>query len=193
MRIPEGKTYQGLASWVSYIRKRKPELHPSRLRELKRLGFVWDPYENAWLRGLEELRKFVKDQGHANVPARSSEYPLAAGLVLLGRKLYRTGKLDPDKRTELESIGMIWNPMNSRWEEHYRELCDVHRRLGHIQMPIKPEYKTLKRWLRRQKGRRRLLPEQKRRLEALDASILVKRYPGWHGVYHGTRSRTQKP
>lgn len=80
--------------------------------------------------------------------------------------------------------------MDDRWEKRYEQLCEVHRRFGHIQMPVnRPEYKKLKRWLRRQKGRpQSLSDEQKDRLRALDASIFVKRRPGWHGVYYGTRA-----
>jgi hypothetical protein len=191
MRIPRDETYRQLAGWVVSCRMRKEKLSPKRRRELEQVGFVWNPFEAAWQNGLEELKKFAKDHSHGNVPIRSPAYPLAAGVVFLGRRLYRAGKLDADRRSELESLGVILNLMDRRWEERYRQLTEFHRSHGHVQMPEnRPEYKKLKRWLRRQKRRvHSLSNEQKKRLRALDASFFVKRPPGWHGVYHETRSR----
>jgi hypothetical protein len=191
MRIPREEPYRQLAGWVGNVRKRKEELSPKKLQELKQAGFIWSPFEDTWQNGLEDLKKFIKDHGYANVPIRSPEYPLAAELVLNSQKMYRAGRLDVDRQRKLESLGVVWSLMDDRWEKRFQQLCEVHRRLGHIQMPVnRPEYKKLKRWLRRQKGRPHSLSgEQKDRLRALDASIFVKRRPGWHGVYHGTRSR----
>jgi hypothetical protein len=191
MRIPREGPYRLLAGWVGNVRKRKGELSSKKLRELKRAGFVWAPFEDAWQNGLEELKRFIKDHGYANVPVRNPEYPLAAELVLNSQKMYRAGKLDADRQRELESLGLVWNLMDDCWEKRYEQLRDFHRRHGHIQIPMnRPEYKKLKRWLRRQKGRpHSLSDEQKDRLRALDASIFIKRRPGWHGVYHGTRAQ----
>lgn len=190
MRIPRERPYRQLAAWVGNVRKRKGELSPKKLRELKQVGFVWAPFEDVWRNGLEELKKFVKRHGHANVPASRSRRSPAAGFLLLARKLYRTGKLTADRQRELESLGVVWNLMDDSWERRYQQLREFHRRFGHVQIPMKrPEYKKLKRWLRRQKGRlHSLSDEQKDRLRALDASIFVKRRPDWHGVYHGTRT-----
>jgi hypothetical protein len=137
------------------------------------------------------LKKIIKDHGYANVPHRSPGYPLAAELVLNSQKMYRAGRLNADRQRELESLGVVWNLMDESWEKRYEQLREFHRRFGHIQMPAnRPEYKKLKRWLRRQKGRpHSLSEEQKNRLRALDASIFIRRRPGWHGVYYGTRSR----
>jgi hypothetical protein len=176
---------------VGNVRRRKEELSPKKLQELTQAGFVWSPFEDAWKRGLKELKKIIKDHGYANVPHRSPGYPLAAELVLNSQKMYRAGRLNADRQRELESLGVVWNLMDESWEKRYEQLREFHRRLGHIQMPAnRPEYKKLKRWLRRQKGRpHSLSEEQKNRLRALDASIFIRRRPGWHGVYYGTRSR----
>jgi len=191
MRMPRQGPYRQLAVWVGNVRGRKDELSPKKLRDLKRVGFVWSPFDDAWKKGLDELKKFIKDHGYANVPHRSPSYPLAGELVFNSQRMYRAGRLGVDRQRELESLGVVWNLMDHRWEKRYQQLRDFHSRFGHIQIPLsRPEYKKLKRWLRRQKGRpHSLSEEQKNRLRALDASIFVKRRPGCHGVYYGTRSR----
>ena len=191
MRMPRQGPYRQLAAWVGNVRGRKDELSPKKLRDLKRVGFVWSPFDDAWKKGLEELKKFIKDHGYANVPRHSPDHPFAAELIFNSQRMYRAGRLDVDRQRELESLGVVWNLMDDRWEKRYQQLHDFYRRFGHIQIPLnRPEYKKLKRWLRRQKGRSySLSEEQKNRLRALDASIFVKRRPGCHGVYYGTRSR----
>ena len=180
MRIPHYEPWYKLACWVSSCRARKRDLSAKKIRDLDRLGFIWDPFDEAWQSGLEELKQFIEENGHANVPASRSNRPKAAGFLLHSRKLFRYGKLDAERRKELESLGVVWNPKIDLWEERYRELCDVHRRLGHIRIPTYwAEDKRLERWLRRQRGRPHFLTEvQREKLLKLDAFIFEKLRPG---------------
>jgi hypothetical protein len=60
MRISKEGPYRLLAVWVGNVRRRKEELSPKKIQELKQAGFVWSPFEDAWQKGLEELKKIYQ-------------------------------------------------------------------------------------------------------------------------------------
>ena len=47
-----------LGQWVAYQRSHKTIVSAERRKRLEAIGFVWEPYEDAWEEGFAVLRKF---------------------------------------------------------------------------------------------------------------------------------------
>jgi hypothetical protein len=103
----------GLGSWVMDRRqaKRRGRLREERARQLDALpGWTWDAREASWEDGYAQLRRFVKDEGHARVPVdyRADGQRLGRWVVKQ-RQAYRQEKLDPERRVKLEALpGWAW-------------------------------------------------------------------------------------
>ena len=118
-----------LANWVKrqrYHFKLKQQnkynnLTPQRESALTKLGFVWDIRSIAWDDKVEELRAFITEHGHANVPVH---YEKNRELGLWIKRQRRQYKLycSQNKRTsmtapriaQLEELGFKWNAQRGR-------------------------------------------------------------------------------
>ena len=93
----DDQTYPGLGKWVSYIRRqfrlirqgRKPKdtkrLSPDRMQQLREIGFIFELREEMahkrFREGIDALREFISDHGHASVPSFYEKNP-TLGLVV---------------------------------------------------------------------------------------------------------------
>jgi hypothetical protein len=135
-------TLWALSHWVkrqrfSYKRRRystnnnkKDCFKSEREQILTQLGFVWDIRGNVWDNRLDELRAFVLQFGHADVPLQFTPNP-GLGLWVKGqRQKYKhydlqaqqsnrtttatRTSLASDRIAQLDSLGMVWNPQRGR-------------------------------------------------------------------------------
>ncbi|MEU8894160.1 Helicase associated domain protein [Streptomyces sp. NPDC048442] len=130
-------------------------------REVLRFAEPWDPAELArfvrlrviepeneyWRRGIEASVQYRAQVGGDGLlvpqafvtPAdwKPAGYPLGVWLADQ-RRYYRAGKLDPARVTDLNDLGMVWNPLE--WEEAFegwlecaRSWTETH---GHLLPPV---------------------------------------------------------
>ena len=110
---PQSTVFHGfkLGSWLGSRRldKKNGRLSPERVKELDRLGMVWDVEERNWTEFLHHLSAFVKKNGHGNVPQAHLEgsYPLGRRVAGL-RASKKTGKLESKKLREASAAGIAW-------------------------------------------------------------------------------------
>ena len=109
------KTKDGyaLGGWVANRRnnKREGKLTQDKIDRIEDLGFIWDSAEESFIQGLNYLKKFKKEYGHTNVPARykaKNGYALG-GWVSSRRTDKKTGKLSQDKIDRLDQLGFVWD------------------------------------------------------------------------------------
>jgi hypothetical protein len=101
-------------SWVSSRRRdyKNSRLDPDRVHQLEAIeGWVWDPIAADFEFGLEQLKKYVTQNGNARVPTIfQDDDKFALGKwVSIRRTGYKKGSLDPDKVRQLEAIkGWVW-------------------------------------------------------------------------------------
>ena len=119
MRAPIGNWPRGCR--VAESEKTKDKLGGRKIQQLNRLGFAWVPHDDAWQRGLEALKKFIDEHGHARVPRRRSEYAQVASFLSNNRLKYRKGKLSIERQKEIEALGVSWSPKKDLQEQHYRQ------------------------------------------------------------------------
>ncbi|MFE5797016.1 Helicase associated domain protein [Streptomyces sp. NPDC056503] len=105
---------------------------------------VYRPESLVWLEGFQALRRWRADNGITglySVPY-DTEAPLGQGdgerLFPLGRwvhqqrKNLRAGTLEPHRKAQLETEGMVWEPGDEAWETKLAALRTYHHAHGHL-------------------------------------------------------------
>ena len=161
-----------LGVWVSNQRHGRNHLPEDRLNRLNSIGFSWDPIDEQWEKGFEELEYFRKQKGHCLVPATLQSRGFGLG-NWVSRQRNQSDTLDTSQINRLNLIGFSWNPHGELWEKCYSELLKFRKREGHANVPgsHKVDGITLGQWAIRQRIQRSKLPEDKiRRLDSIGFS-----------------------
>lgn len=99
---------------------------PERALKLREIGFEWttcNPRNVPWEQRYEELRAFVAEFGHAEVPMRWEENPKLSNWVSKQRHQYklmqmaRPSRLNKAKVKLLDDIGFVWEASRRRLDE----------------------------------------------------------------------------
>ncbi len=103
---PDGFT---LVNWVMVQRRTKDAILPERRQRLDALGFVWDPFEDAWERGFAALQTYKDREGDCLVSQRLMT-PDGFNLGKWVSTQRKTNKaLLPERRQRLNALGFVWD------------------------------------------------------------------------------------
>jgi hypothetical protein len=147
-RIPRGIEINGffnLRAWVdgNRARYRLGKLSKNMVDRFESIpGWDWYPknyMDEAWERGLQSLKMFVEQNGHARLARNYVDDSFKLGnWVSLRRTDYARGKITQSQIAELESLpGWIWNTVEAQWEEGFVILQNFANREGHASPPGK--------------------------------------------------------
>jgi len=162
-----------LGAWVKKQRALQNEgrLLSSRFQRLSEIGFVWDPREDGWQQGYQQLVEFKRKTGHCNVPARSIENPYLGSWVRTQRKFLSQNVLRGDRRKLLEELGLMPGPFVTQWEKMFQQLADYRKEHGDCDVPQRyAENPDLALWVSVQRTRwnaGKMKDERKRRLDGV--------------------------
>jgi len=177
-----------LGRWVCGVRgaARQGTLPLVRRQALEALHFDWKPgtphFDAAWERRFSELLAFQRRFGHTRVSKAWKENHGLAHWRHFQRILHREGKLSPERKARLDSIGFEFAepdcyvqtriPQYAQlWEEKFKELEDYRARHGHCMVPTSypenPRLGAFVQKLRREQRRGWMPEERRRRLDAL--------------------------
>lgn len=128
-----------LRRWLDCHRQmaRLPNYPSERRARLEALGVVLNLQDAAWDHHCEALRAYKDAHGHCNVP---KGFVCADGLKL-GRwlqnhRVYAKEESYPqDRRTRLESIGVVWNVKEEAWKSGFIALQTFKAKHGHCNVP----------------------------------------------------------
>lgn len=134
-----------LGQWVSDRRKdyekKSKALTKDKIDELNKIGLEWNVFEADYQAGLQALKEFKKENGHCRV---QQGYITPDGFKLGGwlankRTHYKTNvaSLTKEKIHELESLGVDWNPLESKYNKGLEELIKYKKENGHCRVPLK--------------------------------------------------------
>jgi hypothetical protein len=120
-RVPQSySTASGfnLGAWCNRRRhdRRNGKLSTERIAALDALGFIWDPIQGAFDRGLGEFATYVQAHGDAWVPDRhrtSSGFRLGTWCGNR-RKDRKAGKLSVKRVAALDALGFVWDARQAR-------------------------------------------------------------------------------
>ncbi len=189
-----------LGQWLSTQRKSyqtgtNPLFTGERIRKLEEIGMVWDASvdpQAVWEEWYCAAEKFYQEHGHLS-PSKGRLRTWI--LSQRGAKRGKRGCLSPEKVRRLEQIGMVWSPMEEKWNRMYRyakEYYQVHRMLNIPCSYVTEEGEPLGQWIVGQRsgyksllaglhggGRNVITPEHAEQLNRIgmiwDASTLTSR------------------
>jgi superfamily II DNA or RNA helicase len=137
-RVPVSWTEDGvnLGHWVGSRRQNRATLSPAVISRLDRLGFVWDTAEADFEEGLRRLKEYVHRNGHAKVPQKWSENGVKLGVwVATLRRRRAEGYLTAAQVSQLDQLGMKWNPFSEQFAENLTYLREFITKEGHSYPP----------------------------------------------------------
>jgi superfamily II DNA or RNA helicase len=122
-----------LGNWVNNWRTKREELTEDRRTRLDALGFVWDPYTEQWEHGFKHLEAFKAREGHCRVAQGTLEGEFRLG-QWASEQRKRSEKLSEDRRTRLDALGFVWDPITEQWEDGFLHLEVFKAREGHCRV-----------------------------------------------------------
>jgi hypothetical protein len=169
-----GRENSALGVWLTGVRrtKRCGQLDPQRIRQLEKLGVVWEPKKQLWEEMYAALAQYRKEYGECNVPHKWPKNRALARWVRTMRLLKRRNQLTEARIRQLDKLGFVWDrSKQQRWETMCAALADYRRLYGHCRVStVSKTHRTLGNWVRNQRGKRKrgkLSAEQIRRLDQL--------------------------
>lgn len=171
-----------LGEWIQTqrsIRKGREKygaLTPQQIERLDRIGMVWENRsETAWAKGLEAARRYRQQYGDLQVP---SAYKDADGFALGNwirntRSRFGSGGLKESQIRELDSLDMVWNSIDAKWERCYAEAALYYGKHGSLNLTpkyVSPSGIRLGAWVENQRAyylKGELSDDKIRRLEAI--------------------------
>jgi len=128
-----------LGSWVSNRRKDRMTgtLTAERIAELDALGMVWEPVDTIYRAGVDHLRAYTAEWGHAKVPRNHvADDGFALGMWVNTRRYERrVGTLTPVRVAELDALGMVWDPFDAGYRAGVDHLRAYAAAANHANVP----------------------------------------------------------
>ena len=158
------KTPMGLSlgAWLQLQRQIRSgtcggRLTQQQIERLDSIGMRWDNYNDlAWTKGYEEAEQYYAKHRNLMVPANwktADGYPL--GRWISNKRTEKlAGRLDEEKITSLEQVGMVWDAFSEKWERGFAAAAQYYAEHGNLIMPVTYTTKDGLRlgvWLRNQK------------------------------------------
>jgi hypothetical protein len=133
-RVPWGHNENGfpLGIWVSNQRKNE-DLSQERRQRLDEIGFVWDPFAEAWEKGFNYLVAYREREGHCRVPRGYIEDGFDLGRWVGKQRAVKN--LSKERRQQLDELGFVWDPREALWEEGFSHLVTYKEREGDCRVP----------------------------------------------------------
>jgi superfamily II DNA or RNA helicase len=153
-----------LANWVAVQRARRTlgKVSAERIAALDALGFSWSGRESsgkAWEEMFAKLKEFQQKNGHADVPQKFATNRKLGWWVSTQRRDRKTGKLNSNQISQLDSIGFSWSPQSGGttaddegWKATLASLQSFKDEHGHCRVPAKwSENPKLANWVATQR------------------------------------------
>jgi hypothetical protein len=149
-------------------------------RNLERSGInVYPAYVEAWKEHIEDLKQFVMEFGHANVPACYAATTSLGKWCENQRGAHKRGELPQERIDELKEIGFEFEPppsqqkytsyaYNSQWDRRLKQLAEYKAEFGNCDVPTKYETDPqFGKWVENQKYAYKKGTLEKERVERL--------------------------
>ena len=151
-----------LGAWLQLQRQIRSgtcggRLTQQQIERLDSIGMRWDNYSDlAWTKGYEEAKQYYAKHRNLMVPANwktADGYPL--GRWISNKRTEKlAGRLDEEKITSLEQVGMVWDAFSEKWERGFAAAAQYYAEHGNLIMPVTYTTKDGLRlgvWVRNQK------------------------------------------
>lgn len=195
-----------LGRWIATQRRVRSGLIPGSLTEqqiarLDSIGMVWgNRLELAWERGFEHARAYYEQYGNLEVPARyECEDGFKLGSWITNQRTDRINGerqqlLNRERVERLDSIGMVWDVLNLKWERNYLAAAQYYQDNGDLLVPsqyVTKEGIKLGTWvasLRKMKESGKLTEAQIQRLEVVGMQWRSRSDYGWQRGFQAAKA-----
>jgi hypothetical protein len=152
------------------------EYNQTRIAELNRIGFCWNPQELKWNQRYNEVKEFQHKYGHTDVPLRHPNHRKLGVWVNNQRLKYKSKTLSMERIAMLQQLNFSWvTSSTEKWYERYEELCKYQRLNGNTLVPtIYADNPALGYWVNSQR-------------------VQYKKYLLWQKEHNSTSSTNAKP
>ncbi|WP_405594618.1 Helicase associated domain protein [Streptomyces sp. NBC_01092] len=176
------KQDRNLHQWLVKLRGMRDKLDANRIVALDALGMVWytDLPDERWTAGIAAAGRYYAARGNLAAPRsyRDGEFRLGDWLNTQ-RYQYRKGELLPQRVVQLEALGMVWEPEETRWRQMLTVAEVFYNTHGHLRVPrsyTTPDGARLGSWLLHQRRLRSGMKKggiSEERIAALDVLGMV--------------------
>ena len=129
---------KSLANWIVTTRHEKKLLQDYQIKKMDDLNPTWklsskEINDNLWYEKLLQLEKYKTEHGHCNVPQTHEN---------LGRWLNdqridkKREKINPERLELLESIGVVWDMVEYKFQQDIERLIKYKKRFGNFDVPL---------------------------------------------------------
>ncbi len=166
-RVQDGYKSEGfdLGTWVGTQRRNRDTLSTDRKAKLDDIGFIWDPFAEDFMRGLNQLAAFKARTGHCRVHPKHKEDGFNLG-AWVGTQRRNRDTVTVDRKAKLDAIGFIWDPLVEDFMCGLAALTAFRARNGHCRLPAghKEGEFNLANWVNnlRARNRRNNLPADRK-------------------------------
>ena len=165
-----------LGAWLNNqrVQRRKGILPESKIVQLDRLGIVWEPYDQDWNRGFKAASAYAEQHGDLLVPPRfvTADAFRLGGWISTRRTEKKSGKLAQQRVGQLDSLGMVWDPLAEKWELAMSAAHRYHAEHGDLRVPslyVTPDGFRLGKWINHRRQFRKMGKLSPARIAQLDA------------------------
>ncbi|MFM8234377.1 MAG: Helicase associated domain protein [Holophagaceae bacterium] len=177
-RLPKNRDRRGarpideliLARWINGVRSRKRKfLTQAQIDEIEALPmWTWDPIADKWEQYITAYTKFYSRYKRMPKNTGDTKEKRLAKFLNHHRIYFKRGVLPNDKIVELQTLpGWTWDPFSERWDQNFQQLEAYVNK--HQNYPTH-DSSSLGGWISKQRTaykRKKLSPDQIRRLEGL--------------------------
>ena len=125
-----------LEKWLKRqrINYRRGILTKHQIRSLESLNISWEPYDELWEQNYNLLKEYKKEYGNINILKHLDIYKgQKLGNWLFKQRQAYIGTKDRRKMTVeriklLEDLGIIWDPFQESWNNHYKYIKEQYDR-----------------------------------------------------------------
>ncbi|MEU6351624.1 Helicase associated domain protein [Streptomyces sp. NPDC047072] len=183
--VPSHVTASGcrLGTWIAKQRDnyQKDKLSAEQIVLLDEIGMAWRPLDEAWQQAYQHACAYRERHGHLDVPTgyvASDDFRLGRWIINQ-RKARREDRMPEDKIRALEDLGIVWDPLEAKWERGLAEARAYKDRYKDLRVHaryVAPSGYKLGGWIadqRKAQARERLPKDRIDRLNALGMSWAV--------------------
>ncbi|WP_235213317.1 DEAD/DEAH box helicase [Amycolatopsis sp. MJM2582] len=129
-----------LGRWLDQARKahRLGRLLPEQIAALEKLGIVWDPAAEPERLGRDAVRRFHAASGDLRPTfdfVDDTGFPLYQWLARCRQK-HRRGQMSDELYQFLSEHGMVWDPIDDKWNTGLAVAKVFHDSYGHLRVPV---------------------------------------------------------
>ena len=101
-----------------------------KVNKLELINFIWDPMNEKWLKGYEELKEYFKKHQTSLIPLRyKAPSGYALGEWVAKQRVSKKNKnLSQERISKLNNLQMVWDPKDAEWDEKYKALIKYYEK-----------------------------------------------------------------